>query len=90
MIAWSKEPVQLVYKSNTRASVKPVLANAEGNYPERDVALGCDVLPYEGEVTRRVCMCGCGKTILEGRSDRKYATSACRIRVSKRKSRGNT
>ena len=41
LIAWNREPVMLVSKSETRATVKPLSG------PEREASLACEVLPYD-------------------------------------------
>ena len=41
-LAWNSEPVRLIYKSGTRASIKAVKADETGHYPERDVCPGCE------------------------------------------------
>lgn len=86
-LVWNEEDVKVVYKSSSRVTIKPIKANEEGRYPERDCSPGCPILPCLNNTafSARLCACGCGKEITEGRSDRKYATNSCKIKVFRQK-----
>jgi hypothetical protein len=83
-LSWNGEAVQVVDKGNMCVKVRSIL-----NGSEREIACGCGVLPYEGKSVGGRCACGCGRIVIGTRSTRMYATSACKVRVSKRKGQGN-
>lgn len=86
MLEWNREPVQVVNQSPCRTTIRSL--TEQGG--ERDISSACEVLPYEGKgLLGGVCACGCGRIVTGQRLTRKYATNACRIRVSKRNGRGN-
>jgi hypothetical protein len=88
MIQWSAEPVQLMSKSFAWATVRSLRVKP-GDDAEREISTGTPCVAYEGRGLGGVCACGCGRIVRGTRTTRKYATNACRIRVSKRNGRGN-
>jgi hypothetical protein len=42
LLEWNWEPVRLVHRSDSRATIKSLVTG-----DERDISPGCDVLPYE-------------------------------------------
>ena len=82
---WNREAVQVVGQSYMCTKVRSLL-NGNG---EREVSTSVEVLPYEGSGLGGLCACGCGRIVTGTRKSRIYATRACKVRVSKRKARGN-
>jgi hypothetical protein len=87
LLEWNREAVQLVHKSDCRATIRSLSVNGED--PERDVSPATSVLLYEGEKLGNGCACGCGKIVIGERNTRKYATNAFRNRLYKRNGRGD-
>jgi hypothetical protein len=84
-LAWNGEAVQVIDQWHMSTKVRSLL-NGNG---EREICTAVEVLPYEGKGLGGLCACGCGKVVNGIRKSRIYATSACKVRVSKRKGRGN-
>ena len=84
-IEWSSEAVRVTHQSPTCTRIES-LKSVEGVLePERSIAGGCPVVPYEGRLIEGLCACGCGLPVTGLRRGSLYASTTCRSRVFRRK-----
>lgn len=84
LIDWNNELAQLVMKNETRCIVRSLKTTGD-MLAEREVSTGTEIRPYEGRFSASKCACGCGRFVKGERKSKIYATSACKVRVYKKK-----